>query len=620
MHFIFFILLTLPAYSEELIHENTKWLRLLHYKKNLSGSYVSEADSTSFFLSHQGKFDPRAELEKSKEIFSQTMTPTDTHPICQFPLRYKWLNKQLGFPWRADLSGCKNYLAFFSKLAAKRASLVFSSYYLTNPNSAFGHTLLRLSRYDDKSETEMLDYGINYAARAHEANPLLYAVKGLFGGFIGEFAAIPYYYKIREYSDYEFRDLWSFDLKFSMPEVLEMVDHIWELGTTHFDYYYFQENCSYHLLSILEVARPTLKLTERYTLYTIPADTVRLLFQEGLIEEGRKRESTYSRLVRFSGKLSLQEIETAKAVAQNPEKASEVKEKYSIESAAKVLDVSMEAFDYYNFERILKDDVRARELKSYILSERARNPVITKDQDQSEDSDSPAYSHSPTRFVFAENYYNRQGKSSRFEFRPALHDLLDPQTGSLKNAQLEIGKVSLELQEQSYRNPQLVLDYFSIFNIKNYPEQNVWSSPISWEIDLGARQLRRLSCFNCPAAFVSGSLGNTLVLGQDILFSFLFNTELDFQSQFMNNYRAGVGPKFMTLIRFSDKWMSLINSKYHLNTYRYQRLFQDYEWWNDLELRHHISNEVSIGLKAGGIERNRSWQSFGEVGLFYFYH
>jgi hypothetical protein len=310
-------------------------------------------------------------------------------------------------------------LLFFSKLAAKRASLVFSSYYLTNPNSAFGHTLLRFSRYDDRNETEMLDYGINYAAQAQESNPFLYAVKGLFGGFIGEFAAIPYYYKIREYSDFEFRDLWSFDLKFTMPEVLEMVDHIWELGNTHFDYYYFQENCSYHLLSILEVARPTLKLTDQYPLYTIPADTVRLLKHEGLIEEGRRRQSTYSRLMRFSAKLSAQELETAKAVAAKPETALQVKEKYSEESAARVLDVSMEAFDYYNFERIFKDDAKTRELKSHILSERARNPVITKDEQQPDGSDSPASSHSPTRFVFSENYYSQQGKAARFEFRLA---------------------------------------------------------------------------------------------------------------------------------------------------------------------------------------------------------
>src|SRR5690606_7938888 len=120
-------------------------------------------------------------------------------------------------------------------------SIVFSSYYLGNPNSAFGHTLLRLSRYQDTSETEMLDYGINFAAEAREVNPFLYAVKGLFGGFEGRFAAIPYYYKIREYANYEFRDLWSYELDLTFAEVLEAVDHIWELGHTYFDYYYFHE-------------------------------------------------------------------------------------------------------------------------------------------------------------------------------------------------------------------------------------------------------------------------------------------------------------------------------------------------------------------------------------------
>jgi hypothetical protein len=620
MYFIFFIFFSFSALSEETLHLHPKWLRLLHYKKSFSGKYISEADSKAFFLSLNGKSDPKAELEKSMEIFSQSAHLDDQHPICKFPLRYKWLNQELGYPWKANLSNCKNYLAFFSKLAAKRASLVFSSYYLTNPNSAFGHTLLRLSRYDDRNETEMLDYGINYAAQAQEANPFLYAVKGLFGGFIGKFAAIPYYYKVREYSDFEFRDLWSFDLKFTMPEVLEMVDHIWELGNTHFDYFYFRENCSYHLLSILEVARPSLILTDSYPIYTIPADTVRLLHQKGLIDEGRRRPSTYSRLLRLSAQLSASELKEAKAVANDPPLAREINNKYSMERAAQVLDVTMEAFDYFNFEKILKDNPEARELKSHILSERAKNPVITSGENTSNDSDSPAFSHSPTRLVFSGNYYRHQGKSLRFEMRPALHDLLDPPRGSLKDAQLEIGKVSFELQDQQYSNPQVVLDNFSIFNIKNYQQQNFWSSPFSWEIDLGAKQLRRMGCFNCPAGFVTGSIGNSIALGEDILFVILMNGEIDFQSQFINNHRMALGPRLLTRLRFSDNWMALLNSTYHFNTYEYEKMFQDYEWWSEVELRHHLSEKVSLGFKGGAIERSRFWQTFGEVSLFYFYH
>lgn len=625
MYIIALFLSSLISFSQTQTSElaqSPQWIRLLHYKKTIIGNYVSEADAKSFFLHDNGKKDPKAELEKSLQIFASTSTPDNEHAICKYPLRYKWLNQQLGNPWKADFSGCKNYIDFFSKLAARRASIVFSSYYLTNPNSAFGHTLLRLSRYDDKNETEMLDYGINYAAQAKETNPFLYAVKGLFGGFKGEFAAIPYYYKVREYSNFEFRDLWSYDLKLTTLEVLEMVDHIWELGNTYFDYFYFHENCSYHLLSILEVARPTLELTDRYDLFTIPADTIRLLQTEGLIEEGKRRKSTYSKLVRLSGDLNQTELKISKGVALNPQEASQKVSSLSDQRAANVLDVAMEAFDYYNFERILKDHPETKELKSFILKERAHNPIISQDTIDSKKAalDSPAFSHSPTRLTLAENYYDQRGKNTRFEFRAALHDLLDPPAGSLKEAQLELGKISFEWQENNYQDPKLILDYLSIFNIRNFAEQNFWASPLSWEIDLGARQLWQETCFDCPAVFLNGSIGNSLqLMGQKMLLALLLNAEIDIQSQFINNYRMSVGPKIYSRFKFSEKWIMGLSSIYHLNTYEHHSAFQDYQWFNELELRHHLSRKISLILKGGGIERDRKWWPFGEFGLQYFY-
>lgn len=617
MYFIFAFLFSLSSFAATNLHESPKWIKLLHYKNG-----KSQADSRSFFLSPNGKYDPKAELEKTIEVFGSTTTPDDNHPICHFPLRYKWLNKELGHPWKADFSGCKKYIDFFSKLAAKRASIIFSSYYLSSPNSAFGHTLLRLSRFDDRNETEMLDYGINYAAQSKEPNPFLYIVKGLFGGFIGEFAAIPYYYKIREYTNIEFRDLWSYDLKFSQMEVLEMVDHIWELGRTHFDYFYFHENCSYHLLSILEVARPSLNLTDTYSLYTIPADTVRLLEQEGLIEEGKRRESTYSKLTRLSEDLSNKELSIAKDIADDPKTLKQNLAGMDDKKQAAILDVSIEAFDYYNFEKILADDPKAKELKFPILTARAMNPVVSADTYDAKklQKDSPAKSHSSTRLTLAENYWDKVGKSTRFEYRSALHDLLDPPAGALKQSQLEMGRFSFEVKEQNYEDPKLIMDNITVFSIRNLAEQNYWTSPMSWELETGLKQLKRSACFDCPAGFFGGSIGNSISLAHErVLMSLLMNAEFDLQSQFLNNYRVGLGPKFYTRFKFSDKWLMGINSWYHFNTYEHDKIFQDYEWWNDLESRHHLTERVSLSVKGGGVERAREWQLFGEIGVQYFY-
>lgn len=59
--------------------------------------------------------------------------------------------------------------------------------------------------------------------------------------------------------------------------------HAYELVPSYFDYYFFGENCAYHLLSLLEVSVPEKRLTDAFHGWTIPVDTIRLLADKGLI-------------------------------------------------------------------------------------------------------------------------------------------------------------------------------------------------------------------------------------------------------------------------------------------------------------------------------------------------
>ncbi|HXH76407.1 MAG TPA: DUF4105 domain-containing protein [Bacteriovoracaceae bacterium] len=593
---------------EKLAH-SAKWQKLLHYKNS-----TSQADGKDFFLHPEGKFNPELELKRSVELFANP-NPKDGDAGCKFPARLKWLNQALGNPWRIDLSGCQTYISFFSKLAAKRASIVFSSYYLSNPNSAFGHTFLRLSRFDDRKETEMLDYGINFSAEATATNPFSYAIKGLFGGYKGKFAAMPYYYKVREYGDFEFRDLWSYELNLTTLQVLEMVDHIWELGHTDFDYFYFLENCSYHLLSIIEVVMPEKNLTDNYSVFAIPADTIRLLKEEGLIGPGKKRESTYARLMRLSSDQPRSSLEKASDMIKHPKETPNIVLGMEPKAAAGALDVAMEAFDYYNSEKILTDDPVTMEAKSHILRARAINPIISSDAIvESSLRDSPAESHPPTRYSVAQGYVHGQGKETRFQFRAALHDLLDPQKGSLKEGQLEMGKLTLNYKEKELKNPKLVLQDLTILSLKNYPAQNFWANPFSWEMELGARQITETGCFDCPSPTLMGSIGNTLqLMDQRILIAMLINGEFNL------NYRVGFGPKIVTRYLMSEKWIMGLNSYYHLNTYRLNSLAQDQQLNGEFELRHHLMQNFSLFLQLQVMERDEIWGRQGLVGLQYFH-
>ena len=120
-----------------------------------------------------------------------------------------------------------------------------------------------------------MSYAISYAAAGNEAEGMAFALKGLAGLYPGEFSNSPYYLRIRDYNDLENRDIWEYELNLTPPEIERLLAHAWELGPTRFDYYFFDENCSYHLLSLLDAARPSLKLSERFTWWAIPLDTVK---------------------------------------------------------------------------------------------------------------------------------------------------------------------------------------------------------------------------------------------------------------------------------------------------------------------------------------------------------
>jgi hypothetical protein len=609
----------IPDFTE--LAQHPKWQRLLHYKPRLTGGLKSEADGKEFFLSPNGKYDPVDEMKMSYLLFGTNPTPDNDHPICKFPLRFKWLNQQLGMPWKADFSGCTKYIEFFSKLAAKRATMVFSSYYLSNPNSAFGHTLLRLSRYEDKNETEMLDYGINYAAEANATNPFSYAIKGLLGGYKGRFTAIPYYYKIREYSNGEFRDLWSYDLKLTQAQIFELVDHIWELGHTYFDYFYFHENCSYHLISLLDVVLPEKNLSGNFHWATIPSETIRLLRKHGLIDEGRKRESAYSHLSRISKDMSQEELEKAKKIATNTSVIESELKGTSDAGAARILDASLEAFDYFYADKILVDDKEAKKRKEPILQARAANPVVTEEKLPPDYRlDSPAISHSPVRWSFYEGYQNRLGQTSRLEYRAALHDLLDPPRGSLKDGELEMWRISATHSQDQYRGGKLYLDTFSVLSIKNFPGQDFWASPLSWEVGLGAKQIQAINCVGCPGGYLTASAGNSLQLdNKNFLLAFLANAEVNVHNSFEDNYRLGIGPKIYSRWRASEKFLTGASLIYHWNTFSGRNLFTNQLLIPEWESRYHLSEQFSLSLKGSGWEQDRIWTTRGELGLQYFY-
>lgn len=183
----------------------------------------------------------------------------------------------------------------------------------------FGHTLLRIDQADVTSNnTALLSYALNFGAYIEGMdNSILYAWKGLMGGYPGLFALVPYREKLAEYSRLENRDLWEYKLNLTPEETGRMVEHVWELKQVRFDYYFFDENCSFRLLELMEIARPGIELTEQFPLTAIPTDTVRAVKNAGLIERIDYRPSREKELLARAEPLDHAERDWAKRLADD---------------------------------------------------------------------------------------------------------------------------------------------------------------------------------------------------------------------------------------------------------------------------------------------------------------
>lgn len=289
-------------------HQDPQWLALLHYRADGAAAWRSQADRPAFFLSKNGKQSPADELQAN---LAATASPAYA---CTFPARYEWLNARfkLALPALVSLP-CPDFHAWYAQFPGQRVSISFAASYLENPSSMFGHTFLKVYR---DSHRELLSPTLNYAARTEaRMGDFEFARKGLFGGFPGVADELPFYRRLRTYTENEGRDIWEYALKLNPAELRQVLLHLWEVREGIFDYYFLDENCAYRTLALLDVARPELGLLKNYTKLTVPVDTIRTLQASGLLGE-RTLWPAFPKLVRHhEGQLGSADVALAARIA-----------------------------------------------------------------------------------------------------------------------------------------------------------------------------------------------------------------------------------------------------------------------------------------------------------------
>lgn len=565
--FVFILVfLSFSIFSKEYYSEHhglrPQWLKLLHYKSGLFG-YKSEADGKGFFYAKNGRKNPTSEYEANVAAFKDNKKDY----LCRFPARSFYLAENLD-ETMPNFDHCRELNEFFNKFEAKSISLVFSSYFLDTPASAFGHTLLRFSKHKEKDSEryELLDYAANYSAVVTTGNALIYAIMGMFGGFKGEFATMPYFYKVREYNDFESRDIWDYELDLTQEQVDKVLYHLWEMKWTHFDYWYLDENCSYHMLGLLDVANPDWDLTGRISNFVIPVDTIKLIAETpGLLRKISYRPSKKRIVDARIKRLSPEETQILSRVYQSKDPSS-LKEGLKAESKARILDAAIDLFDFMEAEDVLLEKSEANKQKRKFLIARAKTKAKTpKLKIHLPEKEIPHKTHDSTRIGLGAGYDSKLGTFTKAQWRFALHDFLDPLEGQNPGSSMEMGRFTFRYQHEIENRGDkswFQMDEFSFVEVKSLSPINNLFTSISWRAFLGAKTERDFSCDYCFAPIAELGAGYSLG-GKDLLVYGMLVSKLQIHKEFSkSNLRPTLGPEVSLISRKFKRMYARLHGAY----------------------------------------------------------
>jgi hypothetical protein len=460
---------------------------------------------------------------------------------------------------RLPAQSCDRFTRWFNEFNAESISVIFPTGFMNNPSSMFGHTFLRIDGRGQTPQTRILDYTINYAAQLPPNTGPEYAFKGIFGGYPGYFSTIPYYLKVQEYRDIENRDIWEYRLALSQEQVRRLLMHTWELGNAYFDYFFFDENCSYHILSLIEAAEPSIRLLDHFPFYTIPVDTVRLLGDSAILGDVVSRPSRSTLVRRKREAMSDEERVWLNRVIGEP--AHLKSERFSALPSDRQAFILETASDYL----LMRGSAGAegepfREKNRSILSARSQLKVAPNDMPIEPYVKRPDLGHGTSRVGVGAGWRNDRA-FEEINVRAAYQDLLDPDYGYTPNAQIEVMSFALR---HYHNDSQARVERFSPVNmISLSPVDSLFQAP-SWKLNLGMNTISHRDCQLCTNGYFNGGIGGALeshLVGHQVFYA-MAEIEANASKAYEESHRIGGGGTIGMLADMTDRWKLLASGTY----------------------------------------------------------
>ncbi|HCG3444971.1 TPA: DUF4105 domain-containing protein [Acinetobacter baumannii] len=584
--------------EQKKLDQDITWQRLMYANKNQK----SEVTYAGYFLSENGKNNLKEEL---KADISALFIPTqDNQSIrCKFPARSQWLIQQLGIQENElPQVKCSEFENWIGQIKPYKATLIYATDFMGNPSSMFGHTLLRLDP-KDQQQLNLVSYAVNYAATVAGNDNWSYAWKGLTGQYPGEYSLMPYYRKVKEYGDFESRDLWEYELNLSPEETRFLVSHIWEMQHVSFPYYFVSDNCAYRLLGLVDLVKPESHLQEKFNYASIPMETIKAMQQQGLTKAPVYRPALETQLLAQAHQHGASLAKVAHQLAMKPIKeSSETLKSFSPSDQAKILEMAYDDLYLQFIGRKVEESFAQPQLRQ-LLALRSQIDLDKQRQEPKRPSTEPTQGHN------ARNVSLKLGEVQGDKFieighRQAYHDLIDPQGGYRAGTQL----LFLNGNAQ-WRDDHLKLEHLDLLEVNSYNPIQPFKTPLTWGFNLGWRQeavhdgvyndekQHGVASFNAQVGYSLADYERKYICYGQV------QTYVQAGSNLDKGWRVGVGPtlgcmnqwleKFNTVVQVElpywedqNQWNLRLNTQwqYAINSNNAIRFNWDYEKQNHLDL------------------------------------
>ena len=517
-----------------------QWLKLMRYNKTIFG-YKSEVDYPKYFLAKDGQSNPQSEMNASIEKFATPFSQykdINQHPACLMPGRYLYLDRIGKIKKKIDINKCKDFKVFKEKLELNSVSVIFSSYYINKPASAFGHTFLKLNK-EDPMTSDLNSYGVDFSAKVTTKNPIAYGVMGILGGFYGQFSLLPYFLKLREYNDFESRDLWEFELNFEREDLDLFVAHLWDMNLALFDYYYFTENCSYHVQRFVDAIRPDWNLWQEMYDITIPIDTLIPLVEKSGVTKGIYfRPSLYKRT-----QMQLNELnQSQKKIVKDSIDDLKLKELNDLTESEKIMTLdSIIDFIDYKFPQKMHLATTNNEIKDFKREVLGARSQLSQSSIKINKIKRQDFNHAHDSRKFRFGYRNGNQSGYEFKHRFALHNILEPQGDIYSNFSLEMGKTSLFYNQELQK---FIFEEFEVAHVEALRPLNYLEKRISWNFNFGLRNR-----YEITAPYLNVGIGPSLQF-QNHNFSLFAQSENDHPFNERRYQQSLLGLNFQWIFRY----------------------------------------------------------------------